>query len=44
MMAGHGIVGMRDRATLADGTFRCGAADGNGFVVEVELPTGEGRS
>ena len=42
-MAGHGIVGMRDRATIAGGTFACGAADGGGFVVDVELPTdGEG--
>ena len=43
MMAGHGIVGMRDRATIAGGTFACGAADGGGFAVDVELPTdGEG--
>ena len=28
MLAGHGIVGMRDRATIAGGTFQCGAADG----------------
>jgi len=39
MMAGHGIVGMRDRATIAGGTFSCGAAEGGGFAVEVELPT-----
>jgi signal transduction histidine kinase len=43
MLTGHGIVGMRDRASIAGGTFSCGAADGGGFVVEVELPTdGEG--
>jgi signal transduction histidine kinase len=43
LLTGHGIVGMRDRATIAGGTFSCGAADGGGFVVEVELPTdGEG--
>ena len=43
MMAGHGIVGMRDRATIAGGTFEFGAAEGGGFVVEVSLPTdGEG--
>ena len=43
MLTGHGIVGMRDRATIAGGTFSCGAADGGGFVVDVELPTnGEG--
>jgi signal transduction histidine kinase len=39
MLTGHGIVGMRDRATIAGGTFSCGAADGGGFVVDVELPT-----
>jgi signal transduction histidine kinase len=37
--AGHGLVGMRDRATIAGGTFSCGAADGGGFVVEATLPT-----
>jgi signal transduction histidine kinase len=43
MLTGHGIVGMRDRATIAGGTFSCGAAEGGGFVVDVELPTdGEG--
>jgi signal transduction histidine kinase len=39
MLTGHGIVGMRDRATIAGGTFTCGAADGGGFAVDVELPT-----
>jgi signal transduction histidine kinase len=43
MMAGHGIVGMRDRATIAGGTFACAAAEGGGFAVDVELPT-EGES
>ena len=43
MLTGHGIVGMRDRATIAGGTFSCGAAEGGGFAVDVELPTdGEG--
>ena len=42
-LTGHGLVGMRDRATIAGGTFSCGAAEGGGFVVDVELPTdGEG--
>jgi len=41
MIVGHGIVGMRDRASIAGGTFSCGAADGGGFVVDVELPTVE---
>ena len=27
---------MRDRATIAGGTFSCGAAEGGGFVVEVD--------
>jgi signal transduction histidine kinase len=39
MLAGHGLVGMRDRATIAGGTFECGAAEGGGFAVDVELPT-----
>jgi signal transduction histidine kinase len=39
MLAGHGLVGMRDRAALAGGTFEFGAADGGGFAVDVELPT-----
>ena len=39
MLAGHGLGGMRDRATIAGGTFTCGAADGGGFAVDVELPT-----
>jgi signal transduction histidine kinase len=44
ILAGHGLVGMRDRATIAGGTFECGAADGGGFAVDVELPTnGESR-
>ena len=43
MLTGHGIVGMRDRATIAGGTFEVGAAEGGGFVVDVSLPTdGEG--
>ena len=37
--AGHGLVGMRDRATIAGGTFSCGAAEGGGFLVEATLPT-----
>ena len=41
MLIGHGIVGMRDRAMLAGGTFSCGAAEGGGFVVDVTLPVGD---
>ena len=37
-VTGHGIVGMRDRATIAGGTFSFGAAEGGGFVVDVTLP------
>src|SRR5262249_31077804 len=36
LLTGHGIVGMRDRATIAGGTFACGAAEGGGFAVDVE--------
>jgi signal transduction histidine kinase len=39
LVAGHGLVGMRDRAAIAGGTFSCGAAPGGGFVVEVTLPS-----
>jgi len=39
LLVGHGIVGMRDRATMAGGSFACGAAEGGGFAVDVELPT-----
>jgi signal transduction histidine kinase len=41
LVAGHGLVGMRDRATLAGGTFSFGAADGGGFAVDVTLPVAE---
>jgi signal transduction histidine kinase len=41
---GHGLLGMRDRAILAGGTFSYGAAEGGGFVVEAALPTAEGRA
>lgn len=38
---GHGLMGMRERATLAGGTFSVGPADGGGFDVNVTLPTTE---
>jgi len=42
LFPGHGLVGMRDRATVAGGAFSAGMADGGGFVVEATLPiTGE---
>ncbi|HZO35052.1 MAG TPA: ATP-binding protein [Gaiellaceae bacterium] len=39
--AGHGLTGMRERATLAGGTFSAGAAEGGGFAVDVTLPATE---
>ena len=36
--AGHGLVGMRERAALLGGTLAAGAVDGR-FEVRVELPT-----
>lgn len=44
LAAGHGLVGMRDRATIAGGTFSCGSAEGGGFVVDVALPIAERQS
>jgi signal transduction histidine kinase len=44
LAAGHGLVGMRDRASIAGGTFSCGSAAGGGFVVDVALPIAEGSS
>jgi signal transduction histidine kinase len=38
---GHGLMGMRERATLAGGTFRSGPAPGGGFEVDVTLPITE---
>ncbi len=37
----HGLMGMRERATLAGGTFSSGPAKGGGFQVDVTLPTTE---
>ena len=36
--AGHGLLGMRERATAAGGSLRTGEAPGGGFCVEAELP------
>jgi signal transduction histidine kinase len=41
---GHGLMGMRERATLAGGTFYSGPADGGGFEVDVTLPITETAS
>ena len=37
--AGHGLLGMRERAAAVGGTLRTGAAPGTGFLVEAQLPT-----
>lgn len=39
--SGHGLTGMRERATLAGGTFASGPAVGGGFEILVTLPTSE---
>jgi len=36
--AGHGLLGMRERAAAAGGSLRTGAGPGGGFCVEAELP------
>jgi signal transduction histidine kinase len=41
LVAGHGLMGMRERAVLAGGSFAAGPADGGGFEVDVTLPTTE---
>ena len=41
---GHGLLGMRERATMVGGTLTAGPADGGGFVVEAELPITGGTS
>jgi signal transduction histidine kinase len=38
---GHGLMGMRERATLAGGSFSAGPAEGGGFEVQVKIPTAE---
>ncbi|WP_067453704.1 sensor histidine kinase [Actinomadura macra] len=35
---GHGLVGMRERATMLGGRFSAGPANEGGFLVEAELP------
>jgi signal transduction histidine kinase len=37
-VAGHGLVGMRDRATIAGGTLSYGPVEGGGFAVDATLP------
>jgi signal transduction histidine kinase len=36
--AGHGLLGMRERAAAVGGEFRVGPAPGGGFLVEATLP------
>ena len=35
---GHGLIGMRDRATMVGGSLTYGRGDGGGFTIEAELP------
>jgi signal transduction histidine kinase len=37
-VAGHGLLGMRERAAAAGGELRTGAAPGGGFLIEASLP------
>jgi signal transduction histidine kinase len=39
-MRGHGLLGMRERATAAGGRLRAGSATTGGFVIEAALPAG----
>jgi signal transduction histidine kinase len=41
MRTGHGLQGMRERSAMVGGTLRTGPAEGGGFLIEAELPTGE---
>jgi signal transduction histidine kinase len=36
--AGHGLIGMRERALMCGGSFTAGPEDDGGFAVRVRLP------
>jgi signal transduction histidine kinase len=40
--AGHGLLGMRERAAAVGGELHTGTASGGGFVVEAVLPASAG--
>jgi signal transduction histidine kinase len=42
--AGHGLIGMRERATLYGGEFSAGAREGGGFTVRARLPIPAGEA
>ncbi len=39
--AGHGLMGMRERVELVDGTMTAGATPDGGYLIEVAIPVGE---
>jgi signal transduction histidine kinase len=41
---GHGLVGMRERVDLHDGTLTAGRREGGGFEVRVVMPTEKGSA
>nr|WP_235215532.1 sensor histidine kinase [Phaeacidiphilus oryzae] len=43
-IAGHGLLGMRERAAAVGGELRAGAAPGTGFLVEARLPVKSAES
>jgi signal transduction histidine kinase len=43
-LMGHGLVGMRERATMLGGRFAAGPHPEGGFAVQADLPVGKNRS